>query len=93
MSLEVKCPMCKGTLWIDQTSGRVIDHKTADQQKVGFDDFLKQQKNKSSELDDKLRKAKEEAARRKAEIEAQFKKAKENPDELKGDVESPFKWD
>ena len=92
--LEIKCPMCKGSIWIEQSTGKVIDHKSADQQKVDFNSFLKSQDSRSSVLEEKARKAKEEMARRKAEIDQQFKQAKEHPDELKGDIESPFnKWD
>jgi Zn-finger nucleic acid-binding protein len=94
MSLfEIKCPMCKGSIWIDQSTGKVIDHKSADQQKIDFNSFLKSQDTRVSALEEKARKAKEEAAKRRSEIEQQFKQAKEHPDELKGDVESPFKWD
>lgn len=95
MSLfEVKCPICKGTLWIDLASGKVVDHKPVDQQKASFDDFLKSRK-KGVAWDDKFQKAKEEEAKRKAEIEMKFKQAKESPDEP-GSPEpfkSPFDWD
>jgi ATPase subunit of ABC transporter with duplicated ATPase domains len=94
MSLfEIKCPLCKGTLWVDQSTGKVVDHKSADQKKTDFDDFVKQQKEKSSQWEDKFKKAAEEKAKRKAEIEQKFKTAKEKPDEIEGDYESPFKWD
>jgi hypothetical protein len=94
MSLvEIKCPLCKGSLWIDLSSGKVVDQKSADHQKADFGTFLKSQDGRVNALEEKARKAKEEAVKRKAEIDSMFKKAKENPDELKGDVESPFKWD
>jgi uncharacterized protein YbaR (Trm112 family) len=94
MSLfEVKCPLCKGTLWVDQSTGKVVDHKSADHQKTDFDDFMKKQKEKSSQWEGKIKKAAEENAKRKAEIEEKFKVAKEKPEEIQGDYESPFKWD
>jgi hypothetical protein len=94
MSLfEIKCPLCKGTIWVDQSTGKVVDHKSGDKQKADFDEFLKSRKNSSPAWDDKFKKAQEEKARRKAEIEQKFKTAKEHPDELEGDVDSPFKWD
>jgi hypothetical protein len=94
MSLfEVKCPLCKGTLWIDQSTGRVVDHASADHQKSDFEDFMKKQKGKSSGWEDKFKKAKDDEARRKAEIEEKFRNAKENPDAIEGEYESPFKWD
>jgi uncharacterized protein YbaR (Trm112 family) len=94
MSLfEVKCPLCKGTLWIDQSTGKVVDHKSGDKQKGDFDDFMKKQKEKTSVWEGKFKKAAEETAKRKAEIEEKFKVAKEKPEEIEGDYESPFKWD
>jgi Zn-finger nucleic acid-binding protein len=90
---EVKCPLCKGTLWIDQSTGKVVDHKAGDKSPTDFNEFVKHQKEQSSQWEDKFKKAQDEKARRKAEIEAKFKVAKENPDEIKGEYESPFKWD
>lgn len=93
MSLfEIKCPMCKGTIWIDSTTQKIVDHKSADQPKANFEEFLKNRK-KGVAWDDKFQKAKEEEAKRKAEIEMKFKKAK---DEDLGPIEplkSPFDWD
>ena len=90
---EIRCPMCKGTLWIDQSTGRVIDHKTAEQQKISFDKFMKAQKERSGKWESRMDKAKDETARRRAEIEEKFRQARENPDAVEGDYESPFKWD
>jgi hypothetical protein len=89
---EIKCPMCKGTIWVDPSSGAVIDHKAADKQKADFDEYLKT-RNRPSDWDDKFKKIKSEQDKRKAEIEAKFKIAKEHPEDLKGEVESPFTWD
>jgi len=91
--IEIKCPMCKGTLWIDQSTFNVVDHQSGDHQKSDFGDFVKHEKEKSSQWEDKFKKAQEEKAKRKAEIEAKFKTAKEKPDEIEGEYESPFKWD
>ena len=89
MSLfEIKCPLCKGMLWIDPASGKVIDHKAADQQKSDFKDFLKAQQ-KGTAWDEKMKKAKEEEAKRKAEIEMKFKVARETK-EIEKDSDHPF---
>jgi len=94
MSLfEIKCPLCKGTLWIDPSTGNIIDHKAADHKKLDLEGFLKSQKNRGSELEEKFKKAKEEQDKRKEEMEKEFKKSKENVDKYKGDVQSPFQWD
>ncbi len=91
---EIKCPMCKGTIWIDPSSGKVVDHRSADHEKADFEQFLKTSKQDKA-WDAKMKKAREEEARRKAEIEAKFKQAKENTEQ---DTEtpgpkSPFDWD
>jgi hypothetical protein len=38
---EIKCPLCKGTIWIDPATGKVVDHQSADHQKGDFNEFLK----------------------------------------------------
>lgn len=91
--LEIKCPLCKGTIWIDQSTGKIIDHKEAGHKKVEFSDFLKDSK-KDKGWDEKMKKAREEEARRKAEREKLFKEARANPDKLKSDGRpDPFMWD
>ncbi len=90
---ELKCPMCKGKLWIDPSSGKIIDYKAADQKKLDLDAFLKSQKTKGTELENKFKKAKEEQAKRKEQMEKDFKRAKEHPEELEGEYQSPFQWD
>jgi len=95
MSLfEIKCPMCKGTLWIDPATGKVVDHKSTDQQKVEFDAFLKAQKNRDPAWDEKFKKARDEEAKRKAELDQKFKQAaKEGPVGPDDKPMSPFEWD
>ncbi|MBD3419453.1 MAG: hypothetical protein GF398_04975 [Chitinivibrionales bacterium] len=90
---EYKCPMCSGRIFIDLSTGKIMDHKTAEQKKVGLEDFIKNQQNRSTELEEKAKRAREEAEKRKATIEEKFKKAKANPDELEDKYENPFKWD
>ena len=94
MSLfEIKCPLCKGVLWVDQSTGKwsTINRPTS-RRPISTNSF-KAQKNPNPGWEDKFKKAQEEKARRKAEIEQKFKIARENPDELEGEVDSPFKWD
>ena len=91
--LKVKCPGCKGLLWIDPSDGRIVDHKPADAKKIDLNDFMKSQKTRSSELEEQFKKAKEEKEKRKKQMEKDFLKAKENPDELEGEYQSPFQWD
>ena len=91
--IEIKCPMCKGVLWIDSSTGRLVDHKSADHKKIDFNDFIKSQKNRGTELENKFLKSKEEKEKRKKQLENDFKKARQDPDSLKDDYQSPFQWD
>ncbi|MBD3317519.1 MAG: hypothetical protein GF344_17145 [Chitinivibrionales bacterium] len=94
MSLvEIKCPMCKGAIWLDPSTGRVVDHQESGRRQASFDEFLKTQGKRGSQLEEQFKKAQEESVKRKEQMERQFKRAKDRPDELKGDVESPFDWD
>ena len=94
MSLfEIRCPMCKGTIWIDPSTGKVLDHKSTDHQKADLSAFLKTHKQRGSELDDQFKKSKEQQEKRKQELEQRFKQAKEHPEDLTGEVENPFLWD
>jgi hypothetical protein len=93
--LEVKCPGCKGTLWVDPATGKVIEHKPSEHQKANFEEFLNARK-KGVAWDDKFKKAKEEDAKRKAEIELKFKQAKETPvisEDNDSPMKTPLDWD
>ncbi len=90
---EIKCPCCKGVLWIDPSNGRIVDYKSADHKKIDLGDFIKSQKSRSTKLEAQFKKAKEDKEKRKKEMEKDFLKAKENPDELNDNYQSPFQWD
>lgn len=90
---EIKCPMCKGMLWVDPSSGKVVDHKSSDHKKADLGDFLKTQKSRGSELENMFHKAKEDREKRKEQLEQEFRKAREHPEDLKEDYQSPFGWD
>jgi len=96
MSLfEIKCPLCKGTLWIDPASGKVVDHQSVDHKKGDFGEFMKN-RQKGVAWDDRLKRAKEDEVKRKAEIEQKFMKAKEEKDAGPPDdsvMKSPLDWD
>jgi hypothetical protein len=90
---EIKCPMCKGTIWVNPSTGEIVDHKSADHHKADFGEFLKSHKDRGNVLEDKFKKAKDEKDKRKQELENRFKDAKKHADDFKGDVSSPFDWE
>jgi hypothetical protein len=94
MSLfEIRCPLCRGTLWIDPSTGKVVDHKEVDHQKADFNEFLKS-RQKGTAWDEKMKKAREEEAKRKAEIEMKFRVAKETEDATPDEtLRPPLDWD
>ncbi|MDG5815589.1 hypothetical protein QA601_10890 [Chitinispirillales bacterium ANBcel5] len=91
---EVKCPMCKGTLWIDPVTSKVVEHRSAEEKKMGFEEFLNSRK-KGVCWDDKFKKAKEEERKRKEQIEQKFRSAKNDSSESSEDSKfrSPLDWD
>ncbi|MDR2578971.1 MAG: hypothetical protein LBC70_09250 [Chitinispirillales bacterium] len=97
MSLrETKCPICNGTLWVDSSTLKIVDHRPADHQKASLEQFLKDSKQDKA-WDEKMKKARENEARRKAEIEEKFKKAAKEgagqPGGLPGEFGPNINWD
>jgi hypothetical protein len=94
MSLfEINCPMCKGTIWVDPSTGRVVDHQAADHQRASLDEFMKMQKNRGSALEEQFKKAKAEQEKRREQMDSQFRKAGQNDDGKPDTMRSPFDWD
>jgi hypothetical protein len=92
--LEIHCPMCKGIIILDPSTGTIVEHKVPEQKKADLSDFLKSQKTRGSDLENMFKKSKIEQDKRKSQLDEEFKKAKEHPENLKGDDSySPFKWD
>jgi hypothetical protein len=79
MVLKVKCPCCKAELTIDPLSGEVLSHAEEKKKAKDFDSFLKEQKNRSSSLDEKFRAAQEAEKKRAALLEKKFKLGQEKP--------------
>ncbi len=94
MSIKVKCPLCKGVLWIDPSTGRVIDSKKHDDKKMELNDFVKSTKDSGARLEKEFEKSKREAEERKNSLEQEFRNLDKY--KTKGDderPENPFDWD
>lgn len=90
-TLTVQCPMCKGEIVVDAESGEVLSHKEYKKEVKSFDEFLKEQNNRSSDLEAKFAAAKEAEKKRKELLEKKFEAAKQNKD-----LKDPFpgiNWD
>ena len=58
-TLTIECPMCKGEIVVDADTGEVLSHKEYKKEVKSFDDFLKEQSTRSSDLEAKFAAAKE----------------------------------
>lgn len=78
-TFEIECPLCHGTLVIDKDSGKVLEHWEFKKEKRSLEDFLKNEKTRTADLDKKFAEAKEREKNRLREIEKKFEAAKNNP--------------
>ena len=78
-TLTVECPMCKGEIVVDADTGEVLSHKEFKKELKSFDDFLKEQKSRSSELDAKFAAAKEAQKRKPRKAVQNFWKRNSRP--------------
>jgi hypothetical protein len=58
-TLTIECPMCKGEIVVDADTGEVLSHKEYKKETKSFDEFLKGQSTRSSDLEAKFAAAKE----------------------------------
>ncbi len=71
--LEVDCPGCTATLWIDADSGDVIQHKHKDKAKASLEEMLQKEKRKKENVDNRFLQAKNLEEEKKRKAEALFK--------------------
>ena len=71
-TLTIECPMCKGEIVVDADTGEVLSHKEFKKEVKSFDDFLKEQKSRSSDLEAKFAAAKEAQKNRAELLEKKF---------------------
>ncbi len=90
-TLTIECPMCKGEIVVDAETGEVLSHKEYKKEVKSFDDFLKAQSTRSSDLEAKFVAAKEAEKSRRELLEKKFEAAKQNKD-LK-DPPPSINWD
>ncbi len=73
--IEVQCPKCKSSLWIDVGEKKVIQHKKSDNPRHSFDDLLKKEKEKKEHTEERFLSAKELEKAKKKKAEEIFKKS------------------
>ena len=72
--IEVTCPKCNSTLWVDVESKSVVQHKKGEKIKSSFDDLLQKEKEKKEKADEKFISAQELEKAKKKKAEEFFNK-------------------
>jgi len=67
--IEVTCPRCKASLWVDVGKKEVVQHKKGEKQLSSFEDLLAKEKKKKESTEETFDSARklEEAKKKKAE--------------------------
>jgi hypothetical protein len=74
--IEIECPQCHSSLWIDAEKKTVIQHKKTKKKNVeSFDSLLKKEKEKKEKADERFILAKELEQEKKKKAEDIFKKS------------------
>lgn len=72
--IEVTCPKCNSTLWVDVESKSVVQHKRGEKVKSSFSDLLQKEKEKKEKADEKFISAQELEKAKKKKAEEFFNK-------------------
>jgi len=73
--IEVTCPCCEATLWLDTTTGEVIKSEKAARKKNSLDDLWLKEKKKAEGMDHKLEASFELQKKKHADAEKKFRDA------------------
>ena len=73
--IEVTCPCCEATLWLDKTAGEVIKSEKAAKKKSSLDDLWLKEKKKAEGMDHKLEASFELQKKKHADAEKKFRDA------------------
>ena len=74
--IEIECPECHGSLWVDVDKKVVVQHKKTKKKNFNsFDDLLLKEKVKKEKTDERFLQAKELEEAKKKKAEELFKKS------------------
>ena len=91
--LHVECPCCKAKLVLDHETGAVL-HATAHKEAAPtLESFMKGEKTRGKDLEDKFAEARKLEDGRKAMLEKKFEWAKKNKDKLPDAPKPGIQWD
>lgn len=90
--VKVECPCCKTVMEVDTATGVVLSHTEQKKETKSLEDFMEDEKNKMSILDEKFKESQEKEKNKFDALEAKFKHAQENEDKL-DDPPPGVMWD
>ena len=91
--IHIDCPCCKAKLVIDAETGAVLQSTAHKEAGPSLEDFLKNDKNRGKDLDDKFAEAKRQEDSRLKVLEKKFEWAKKNKDKLPEAPRPGIQWD
>ncbi len=91
--IKIDCPCCKAKLIIDPETGGIIKYEKHKEAPPSLNEFLKAEKNRNTELDEKFKEAREKEESKMDLLEKKFEWAKKNKDKLPEAPKPDIFWD
>jgi hypothetical protein len=91
--LKIDCPCCKAKLVIDSETGIILQSTAHKEAPPSLQDFLKNDKNRGRNLEEKFAEAKRQEDNRLQTLEKKFEWAKKNKDKLPDAPRPGIQWD
>ncbi len=91
--LKVHCPCCKAALVVDAETGGVLAHKVHKEQGQSLEDFLKQEKTRGKDLEEKFAESRRLEDSKFDLLEKKFQRAIRNKDQLPDPPKPGIMWD
>ena len=73
--IEVICPKCKSSLWVDVEKKEVVQHKKGEKQMSSFEELLEKEKKKKESAEETFLSARELEKAKKKKAEELFNKS------------------
>jgi len=92
-TLKIDCPCCQAQLVIDAEKGFVLEHKAYKEAPPSLEDFLKNEKGRASELEQRFAQSRQKEDEKREMLEKKFEWAKKNKDKLPPAPKPNIYWD
>jgi hypothetical protein len=91
--IKLDCPCCKAKLIVDRATGGVIQFTAHKNEAPSFEAFLKADKNRAQELEEKFAESKKTEENRMDLLQKKWEWAKKNKDKLPDAPKPGIHWD